>query len=49
MTQQLIFNIDLLTKIWNENNITLLKDYSEQKITIETIIEVSTSLKNYGV
>ena len=33
------YNLDLLIKFCNENNITLLKDYSEKKITRETIID----------
>jgi len=32
------YNLDLLIKFCNENQITLLKDYSGEKITSETII-----------
>ena len=33
------YNFDLLTKYCNENHITLLKDYSDEKITRKTIIK----------
>jgi hypothetical protein len=39
MTQRVNYNLVLLIKFCNENHITLLKDYSQQKITKNTIIE----------
>jgi len=38
MTQRVKYNLDLLIKFCNENNITLLKDYSGEKVIRETII-----------
>ena len=39
MSEKVIFNLKLLTKFCNDNNITLLNDYSNEKITRETRIE----------
>jgi hypothetical protein len=39
MTQRVNYNLELLTKYCNDNNITLLKDYSGKKITRETRID----------
>jgi hypothetical protein len=39
MSEKIKFNLELLTKIYSDNNITLLNDYSNEKITRETRIE----------
>ena len=33
MTEKVKYNLDFLTKFCSDNNITLLKDYSSEKIT----------------
>jgi len=38
MTQRVNYNLELLTKFYNENNITLLKDYSGEVVNRETRI-----------